>query len=44
MTLVLMGNYDLEILEDWAVKKFSDVPIGTNPQGLNLNKRKPMAF
>jgi hypothetical protein len=23
-----MGNYDMEKLEEWAVSKFSEVPIG----------------
>ena len=38
----LVGNYDLEILEDWAVKKFTEVPIGLNPNG--YQKSKPLAF
>jgi len=28
MTLILMGNYDMEKLEEWAVSKFTDVPVG----------------
>lgn len=28
MTLILMGNYDMDTLEEWAVSKFTEVPIG----------------
>jgi predicted Zn-dependent peptidase len=28
MTLAIMGNFDIEKLEEWAVEKFSDIPFG----------------
>lgn len=39
MTLVIMGNYDMEKLEEWAVSKFSEVPIGLDlvPVRENVN-------